>query len=67
MARTLIDIDEQALAGAARELGTKTTVDTVNRALAEVALRGTRMAILEHMRVTSDDLGDAEIMPSAWQ
>lgn len=67
MARTLIDIDAEALAGAARELGTKTKVETVNRALAEIASRGARLAFLEHMRITADDLGDTEVMASAWK
>lgn len=67
MARTLIDIDEEALAGAARELGTKTKVETVNRALAEIASRRARLAFLEHMQATADDLGDPEAMAAAWR
>jgi Arc/MetJ family transcription regulator len=39
MAKTLIDIDEEALAAAMAEFGTSTKVDTVNRALREVAAR----------------------------
>ena len=39
MTRTTIEIDDEALAGAARELGTTTKVDTVNAALAFVAKR----------------------------
>lgn len=41
MARTLVDINEEALAAAAVELGTTTKVDTVNRALAEIAPQAT--------------------------
>lgn len=67
VARISIDIDAEALAGAAQELGTKTKVETVNRALAEVASRGARLAFLEHMRTTVDDLGDAEVMAPAWK
>jgi Arc/MetJ family transcription regulator len=37
MAKTLIDIDEEALAEAQRLLGTTTKRDTVNAALANVA------------------------------
>ncbi|HET7489439.1 MAG TPA: hypothetical protein VFJ85_16040 [Acidimicrobiales bacterium] len=37
MARTLVDINEEALAAAAAERGMTTKVDTVNRAPAEIA------------------------------
>lgn len=67
MARTVIDIDDAALAAAAKELGTTTKVDTVNRALAEIAARPARLAALEHLRAAHDDLGDAEVMGSAWR
>jgi len=39
MAKTLIDLDEDALAEAAKLFGTKTKKDTVNTALREVAAR----------------------------
>ncbi|MEP6481496.1 MAG: type II toxin-antitoxin system VapB family antitoxin [Rhodoglobus sp.] len=65
MTRTLIDVDDAALAAAAKELGTTTKVDTVNRALAEIAARGERLAFLEHMRTAEDDLGNPEIMAGA--
>ncbi len=67
MARTLVDINEEALAAAAIELGTTTKVDTVNRALSEIAARPRRLAALERLRTTADDLGDAEIMRGAWR
>ncbi|CAN5758606.1 MAG: type II toxin-antitoxin system VapB family antitoxin [Actinomycetota bacterium] len=67
MTRTLIDIDDDALAGAARELGTKTKVETVNRALADIAGRRDRLAALEHLRTSTDDLGDTEVMGAAWR
>ncbi len=41
--KTMIDLDEDALAKAARELGTKTKKDTVNAALAFVAGRRKRI------------------------
>lgn len=47
MARTVIDIDDEALAAAAAELGTTTKVDTVNAALREIANRKLRLAFLE--------------------
>ncbi len=67
MARTLIDIDDEMLAKAAQVLGTTTKVATVNRALAEVAGRGDRMAFLDHMLRANDDLGDETVMGAAWE
>lgn len=66
MTRTLIDVDDDALAGAARELGTTTKVETINRALADVASRGERLAFLDHLRASEDDLGDDGVMAAAW-
>jgi Arc/MetJ family transcription regulator len=37
VARTIVDVDDQALAFAQRQLGTKTKRDTINRALAIAA------------------------------
>lgn len=67
MARTVVDIDDAALAAAADELGTSTKVQTVNRALAEIAARPKRLAFLEQLRAADDDLGDAEVMRGAWR
>ena len=66
MARTVVDIDDVALAAAAAELGTKTKVDTVNRALAEVAARSQRLAFLDNVR-DGHDLNDPEVMGGAWR
>jgi Arc/MetJ family transcription regulator len=41
--KTMIDLDDEALAAAAAELGTSTKKDTVNAALAFVAERRRRM------------------------
>ncbi len=67
MTKTLIDIDDDALAAAARELGTTTKVETINRALREIATRRERLAFVEHLRTSADDLGDAEVMAAAWR
>ncbi len=67
MTRTLVDIDDEALAAAAAELGTSTKVDTVNRALAEIAGRPRRLTALERLRAAEDDLGDADVMRGAWR
>lgn len=65
--RTLVDIDDDALAAAAGELGTSTKVETVNRALAEIAARPRRLAALERLRTAEDDLGDPDVMRGAWR
>ncbi len=68
MAKTLIEIDEQYLAAAQRELGTTTKKDTVNTALREVAALAARRRDLQ--RFTSrrlPDLEDEDIMRAAWQ
>ncbi|MBS1838843.1 MAG: type II toxin-antitoxin system VapB family antitoxin [Actinobacteria bacterium] len=67
MARTVVDIDDDALAAAAVELGTTTKVDTVNRALSLVGSRSERLAVLEALRIADDDLGDAPVMADAWR
>ncbi|GAT80395.1 hypothetical protein STXM2123_1096 [Streptomyces sp. F-3] len=46
----MIDLDDEALAEAARLLGTTTKKDTVNAALREVADRRRRAAAVERMR-----------------
>lgn len=65
--RTTVDIDEEALAAAAAVLGTATKVETVNRALGEIAARPNRVAALERLLMATDDLGDAETTSPAWR
>jgi Arc/MetJ family transcription regulator len=67
MTRTLVDIDDDALQAAAAELGTTTKVETVNRALAEIAARPRRLEFLETLRAADDDLADPEVMRGAWR
>ncbi|MFF4014162.1 type II toxin-antitoxin system VapB family antitoxin [Streptomyces sp. NPDC001843] len=50
MSRTVIDLDDEALAEAARHLGTTTKKDTVNAALREIVDRRRRAAAVERMR-----------------
>lgn len=50
MTRTVIDLDDEALSEAARQLGTTTKKDTVNAALREVADRRRRAAAIARMR-----------------
>jgi Arc/MetJ family transcription regulator len=67
MTRTLIDIDDDALEAAKRVLGTRTKVETVNRALAEVAGRARRLAFLDDLDRAAVDLADPEVMRGAWR
>ncbi|MFF4378596.1 type II toxin-antitoxin system VapB family antitoxin [Kitasatospora sp. NPDC001547] len=55
MAKTMIDIDEEALSLAAEVLGTTTKKDTVNAALAEVGMRERRRRARERMRALADE------------
>jgi len=47
MAKTLVDIDDEALAAAAKALNTSTKKDTINTALREVAAREVRARMLD--------------------
>ncbi|MGY4098645.1 type II toxin-antitoxin system VapB family antitoxin [Nocardia sp. R16R-3T] len=58
MARTVIDVDDEALAEAARYLGTSTKRDTVNAALHEIVDRRRRAAAVARMR---EMVADGEI------
>ncbi|MFI7700162.1 type II toxin-antitoxin system VapB family antitoxin [Nonomuraea sp. NPDC049480] len=50
MAKTVIDLDDDALAEAARLLGTTSKKDTVNAALREIVDRRRRAAAVARMR-----------------
>lgn len=65
MARTVIDIDDKALAEAAKALGTKTKVDTVNSALREIAGRARRVRGLDDALDKMTDLADPDVMSGA--
>jgi Arc/MetJ family transcription regulator len=68
MAKTLIDIGEEALAAAMTEYGT-TKVDTVNRALREVAARR-KEKTERFMRMAlevSDQLAECDVRKEAWR
>jgi Arc/MetJ family transcription regulator len=69
VAKTLIDIDEEALAAAMAEYGTTTKVETVNRALREVASRR-QEATERFMRFAlqvSDQLAECDVRTEAWR
>jgi len=67
MTRTVIDVNDESLAAAAQVLGTSTKVETVNRALAEIAAREARLAFLDDLDEAAADLADAEVMRGAWR
>ena len=54
MTKTPIEIDDEALAAAAKVLGTKTKKDTVNAALREVSQRLNRLRALERLAEMAD-------------
>ena len=66
MSRTTIDIDDEQLAAAARELGTTSKVDTVNAALAYVAQRRRRVEAFDDPTIWgSEDLADPALRAAA--
>jgi Arc/MetJ family transcription regulator len=66
--KTMVDLDDEALALAATELGTTTKKDTVNAALAFVAERRRRVEQLLDDPLAlglGPDIGDPEVMRQA--
>ncbi|MGH3680321.1 MAG: hypothetical protein ACRDT2_08735 [Natronosporangium sp.] len=68
MAKTLVDIDGEALRMAMAELGTSTKVDTVNRALLEVAARREAHVdrLMETAMLISERLTECDVRKLAW-
>ncbi|MFC7246444.1 type II toxin-antitoxin system VapB family antitoxin [Catellatospora aurea] len=64
MSRTMIDLDDELLAEAARLLGTETKKDTVNAALREVAARLRRIEALHELQAMT---ARGEIDADAWE
>jgi Arc/MetJ family transcription regulator len=71
MSRTLIDVDDDALARAASVLGTSTKVDTVNRALQLVAEKADRQAERDRfdalLDLVGDRLAETDVRAEAWR
>lgn len=66
--RTVVDIDENALREARQALGTITKVETVNRALVEVAAIAARRRDLRRLGSGQlPALGDDELYDAAWR
>ncbi|MDX3098029.1 type II toxin-antitoxin system VapB family antitoxin [Streptomyces sp. ME19-03-3] len=63
MSRTVIDLDDEALEAAAKELGTTTKRDTINTALREVTARYRRLRALEEARgLVTDGALDIDLL-----
>ena len=66
--RTVVDIDEKSLREARAVLGTTTKVETVNRALAEVAALAARRRDLKRLaRGDLPSLIDEDLYRAAWR
>ncbi|KES06367.1 hypothetical protein BU52_14970 [Streptomyces toyocaensis] len=55
MSRTVIDLDDDALEAAARELGTSTKRDTINTALREIVARNRRLRALHELQDLAEE------------
>ncbi|MFG2794066.1 type II toxin-antitoxin system VapB family antitoxin [Streptomyces sp. NPDC048419] len=63
MSRTVVDLDDDALEAAAKELGTSTKRDTINTALREIVARNRRLRALHELQdLTDDGALDAELL-----
>jgi Arc/MetJ family transcription regulator len=69
MAKTLIDIDEEALRLAMAQYRTTTKVETVNRALRDVAQQRRREVdeLMETALFISDRLAEVDVRRLAWR
>ncbi|MDH6551468.1 Arc/MetJ family transcription regulator [Streptomyces sp. SAI-208] len=63
MSRTVIDLDDEALEEAAKELGTTTKRETINTALREVTARYRRLRALDEAReLVTDGALDMDLL-----
>lgn len=70
MARTLLDLDDEALARAASVLGTTSKVDTVNRALRLVAATADdaeRSRFSDLLDLLGERLAETDVRAQAWR
>ena len=67
--KTLIDVDDRALAVAMAEYGTTTKVETVNRALRDVADRRRKRVddLMDTAMFISDRLAECDVRALAWR
>ncbi|MFJ3867448.1 type II toxin-antitoxin system VapB family antitoxin [Streptomyces nigra] len=63
MSRTVIDLDNDALEAAAKELGTSTKTDTINTALREIVARNRRLRALNELQdLAAEGALDVELL-----
>ncbi|MEW2421366.1 type II toxin-antitoxin system VapB family antitoxin [Streptomyces nigra] len=63
MSRTVIDLDDDALEAAAKELGTSTKTDTINTALREIVARNRRLRALNELQdLAAEGALDVELL-----
>ncbi|MFF1678264.1 type II toxin-antitoxin system VapB family antitoxin [Streptomyces sp. NPDC058256] len=63
MSRTVIDLDDEALEAAAKELGTTTKRDTINTALREIVARNRRLRALHELQdLAAEGALDVELL-----
>ncbi|MFE0403551.1 type II toxin-antitoxin system VapB family antitoxin [Streptomyces nigra] len=63
MSRTVIDLDDDALEAAAKELGTSTKTDTINTALREIVARNRRLRALDELQdLAAEGALDVELL-----
>lgn len=69
MGRTMIDIDDDALAAAQARLGTSTKVQTVNEALRLAATPPTQTPAARSLiaLLADSQIDDADVMEQAWR
>lgn len=69
MTRTVIDIDDQALASAQARLGTSTKVQTVNEALRRAAALPSQEATARTViaLLAASEIDNPEVMEDAWR
>ncbi|MGW6473001.1 type II toxin-antitoxin system VapB family antitoxin [Streptomyces nigra] len=63
MSRTVIDLDDDALEAAAKELGTSTKTDTINTTLREIVARNRRLRALNELQdLAAEGALDVELL-----
>lgn len=68
MPKTTVDVDQDKVSAAREILGTRTLKDTIDRALDEVlAQKATELLIRRLQTMDGLELGDPEVLKSAWR
>ncbi|MBX7432567.1 type II toxin-antitoxin system VapB family antitoxin [Mycobacterium sp. Y57] len=67
MTRTMLDLDDDLLARAAKQLGTTTKKDTVHAALRAALRASAARALLDRMAEDTDAVADEALVNEMWQ